>query len=81
MRLVKCAVFVVWKWEWISEFTSDVPLEGYKSLMEEELSRIPESDPDQMDEDYETNACTFDTHTVTFKVIGCTRDTKYQNTL
>ena len=77
--------FIIWKWDWIDDNFKG----GIESSTMSDIQVIPETPP-QIDSDDESkladgamalDLCSQMTHTVTFKCIGTTKETQYQERL
>ena len=77
--------FIIWKWDWIDDNLEG----GTESSTTSDIQVIPKTPP-QIDNDDESiraggamalDLCTQMTHTVTFKCIGTTKETQYQERL
>lgn len=74
------SAFFVWEWQWMDN-EAESGDDGSES--ETDITVVPETDPEEESEAEEDGASCDQPifHTITFKCIGCTRDTKYQQTL
>ena len=74
------SAFFVWEWQWMDN-EAESGDDGSES--ETDITVVPETDPEEESEAEEDGASCDPPvfHTITFKCIGCTRDTKYQQTL
>ena len=75
--------FVIWQWEWVD--TNDIESDEESTTSITVIPEIPppssESEEDGCDAAFSIGFSPIVTYTVTFKCIGCTKDTSYQETL